>query len=108
MIVGLYEELHNANEKTTNELGRGHRSSHKANKHGKGTLGGFAVRDRYSGVEFRVGTGFTAQERADLWAEGDALIGRVVKYKFFAVGVKDAPRHPVMLGFREDADLPSQ
>jgi DNA ligase-1 len=102
-IVGVYEELHNANEAKRNALGRTERSSHKAGKVGKGTLGGFvlvALNGEYEGVEFRCGTGFTAQERADLWQERESLPGRVVKFKYFAIGAKDKPRHPVNLGFR--------
>jgi DNA ligase-1 len=106
-VIGFYEEMHNGNEAKTNELGRTERSSHQAGKVGKGTLGGLIVRDRYSGVEFRIGTGFDAQERASLWADRDDLPGRIVKYKFFAVGTKDKPRHPVSLGFRLAGDLPS-
>lgn len=109
-IVGVYEELHNANEKVTNELGRGQRSSHKANKHGKGTLGGFvlrAINGPWSGVEFRCGTGFNAEQRAKFWltssshAPGDFVKGKTVKVKAFDVGSKDKPRHPVFLGFRD-------
>lgn len=106
VILGSEEEMHNANVATTNALGRTERSSHKAGKVGKNSLGKLLVKDRYSGVEFSVGTGFTAQERADLWANRDSLPGRVIRYKFFAIGVKDKPRHPVMQGFRADVDLP--
>jgi DNA ligase-1 len=56
------------------------------------------VRDWKTGVEFHVGTGFTAADRALMWAKPP--IGETVKYKFFPVGVKDKPRHPVFLGFR--------
>lgn len=107
VIIGSVEEQHNANPAMTNALGRTERSTSKAGKVGKGTLGKLLVRDRYSGVEFGVGTGFTAQERADLWADRDNLPGRVIRYKFFPVGVKDRPRHPVMQGFRSDVDLPT-
>ncbi len=104
-IVGVVEEFHNANEATTNELGRTARSSHKANKHGKGTLGALLVRDLKTGVEFAVGTGFTALDRENLWSIRDDLIGRVAKYKSFPVGVKDKPRHPVFLGWRNWIDM---
>lgn len=107
-VIGVVEEFHNANEATTNALGRTERSSHKANKVGKGTLGALIVKDIKTGVEFQVGTGFDAQQRAELWHkhlnadmyEGGPLIGLIIKYKFFSVGVKDKPRHPVFLGFR--------
>ena len=53
----------------------------------------------------KIGTGFDAADRDDLWAEQDKLMGRIVKYKSFPVGVKDAPRHPVWLGFRHPDDM---
>lgn len=104
-IIGAYEEMHNANEAKTNALGRTERSSHQAGKIGKGTLGGFHVRDIHTGVEFSVGSGFKAADREQFWLEQNELVGRIVKYKFFTVGVKDKPRHPVFLGFRDPIDL---
>ena len=41
-----------------------------------------------------------------MWADPEALIGRTIRYRYFAIGVKDRPRHPVFDGFREGADLP--
>ena len=104
-IIGFEEELKNENEATTNELGRTQRSSHAAGKMGKGTLGAFLVRDAATGVEFSVGTGLTADERALCWRDRHALVGELIKYKSFEVGVKDKPRHPVFLGFRDRSDL---
>lgn len=103
-IIGFEEEMFNGNEATTNELGRTKRSSHAAGKVGKGTLGAFLVRDATTGVEFSVGTGLTADERAVCWKDRHALVGELIKYKSFEVGVKDKPRHPVFLGFRDRSD----
>ncbi len=107
-IIGVYEEQHNGNVGMTNALGRTERSTAQAGKTGKGTLGGFYVRDCETGIEFKVGTGFDAAERADLWAEwhASAYPGRVIRYKSFRIGVKVKPRHPVFLGFRYAADDP--
>lgn len=103
-IVNCFEREHNGNEATTNELGRTKRSSHKAGKTGRGDLGGFVLRTA-DGIEFSCGTGFTDSERSDYWARRDQLVGKIAKYKFFAVGIKTAPRHPVWLGFRDPLDL---
>lgn len=120
-VVGVYEEQHNANAAVTNALGRTERSSHAAGKIGKGTLGGLilvALNGPAEGIEFRCGTGFNAAQRADLWAAATAsstladrlygrsarhsgLNGRVAKIKSFPIGVKDKPRHPVFLGWRD-------
>ena len=98
VVLGMIEEQHNGNEAETNELGRTKRSSAKDGKTGKGSMGTLHVRDWKTGVEFHVGTGFTAADRATMWERPP--IGQTVKYKFFPVGVKDKPRHPVFLGFR--------
>lgn len=99
-IIGIEEEMHNANAAETNELGRTKRSSAKAGKVGKGTMGALIVRGlegRFKGVEFNIGTGFTAAQRAESWE-----IGSVHKYKFFNIGAVDKPRHPVYLGARPE------
>lgn len=95
VIIGIEEEMFNGNEAEKNELGRTKRSTAKAGLVGKGTMGALIVRDVKTGVEFNIGTGFTATQRAADWE-----LGSVHKYKFFPVGVKDKPRHPVYLGPR--------
>ena len=104
-VIGFDEEMFNGNEAQTNELGRTKRSTAAKGLVGKQTLGAFRVRDCVSGVEFSVGTGLTAMQRGLFWQRQDEYIGRLVKYKFFPVGVKVAPRHPVFLGFRDKRDL---
>jgi DNA ligase-1 len=116
VVLGVYEEQHNANVGFTNELGRTARSTAKDGKVGKGTLGGLIVRalnGPAEGVEFRVGTGFDAAQRESLWAESEAppsappaaprdgLNGCTAKIKSFPIGAKDKPRHPVFLGWRD-------
>lgn len=104
-ILEVIEERENTNEKVTNELGRSKRSSHAAGKIGKDTAGGFRVRDITSGVEFDIGSGLSDEDGRYYWANRKTVVGRVIKYKSFLVGVKDKPRHPVYLGPREDWDL---
>jgi len=111
-IIGVYEEQHNGNVAIRNALGRTERSTAQAGKVGKGTLGGFYVRDLETGIEFKVGTGFSAAERArfwqdDFWSEArqHQLVGYIIKYKSFKIGVKEKPRHPVFLGFRDKRDM---
>lgn len=105
IIWGFDEKEHNANPAGVNELGRTHRTSHKAGKQATGVLGSFKVRGiggTYDGIEFDIGTGFSDAERELFWRTRDGLVGRVVKFKFFPTGSKDKPRFPVFLGFRED------
>lgn len=104
-IIGFEEEMYNGNEAEVNELGRTKRSSAQAGKIGKNTLGAFHVRDVVSGIEFSIGTGLTAADRQHFWDNRNDYSGKIVKYKFFAVGVKIAPRHPVFLGMRDEKDM---
>ena len=104
-ILDMEEQLKNNNEKKINELGRGQRSSHKANKIPKGTLGALIVKDVYSGVQFNIGTGFSDSVRDYFWEHKKELINTTVKYKYFDIGIKEAPRHPVYLGIRIPEDM---
>jgi len=107
IVIGIEELLHNANELEVSELGYADRSSHKDNKVPMGTMGALVARDVTTGIVFNIGTGFDAAERQWFWDEKEALIESclIVKYKFFSVGVKDKPRHPVYLGLRDKEDL---
>ena len=103
-IVNYFEREHNGNEATVSALGRTKRSSAKAGKTGRGDLGGFVLRTS-DGIEFSCGTGFSDGERLEYWGKRDELVGKIVKFKYFSVGVKTAPRHPVWLGFRDPIDM---
>jgi DNA ligase 1 len=113
-IIGVYEEQHNANEAKRDAFGRTERSTAKAGKVGKGRLGGFylrALNGPCEGVEFKCGTGFSAAQREAWWESKSASYartaarwkGQVAKIKSFPIGVKEAPRFPVFLGFRDMA-----
>jgi len=105
-IEGWYEQEANDNEATRDELGRTKRSSHKAGKRGKGVLGGFTGTDIHTGEPVRCGTGFTDEQRAAFWARPFSdFKGRLGKYKRQHASVKDKPRHPVWLDFRDPSDL---
>lgn len=104
-ILGCYELMHNDNEATTDARGYTKRATLKENKRAAGVLGGFHVRDATTGVEFDLGTGFTAEQRKNLWDGQKYLIGKIVKYKSFHIGVVDKPRHPIYLGFRDRRDM---
>lgn len=102
VIIGVQEEMHNGNVAGRDELGRTKRSSSKDGKVGKGTMGALVVRDLKTSVEFNIGTGFTAAQRAEDW---ESRIGSTIVYKFFPVGVVDRPRHPVYKGPRDKNDF---
>ena len=104
-IVG-YENLQtNLNEAVIDERGYTKRSSAKEGKVDTESLGALFVKDLQTGVEFKVGSGFTQDERERMWADQDNLIGKIITYKYFPVGVKDKPRFPIFKGFRSLEDM---
>ena len=103
IVIGFSELSKNINDKTMNELGDMKRSSHKEGKIGQDTLGSFIVVWRET--EFSIGSGFTAEQRKEFWDQRNNLIGKLVKFKYFATGMKDAPRFPIFLGFRSEDDM---
>lgn len=102
-IKGWFEEMENTNEAKREVTGKLKRSSAKEGKKPKGTLGGFILEDCTTKVEVRVGGGFTARQRAELWKliqqDPRALKGKLVRYKKQKVGEKDKPRHPNFVDF---------
>ena len=105
IVIGAIEQMTNNNEATTDGTGYTKRSSHAAGKCASGVLGALTVRDVKTGVVFEVGTGFTMEQRRNLWTGHHLLTGKLIKYKHFPIGVKDKPRHPVFIGFRDKRDL---
>lgn len=104
-VLGFSEMQHNANEKTITSGGKAERSHNKAGLVGLGVLGALHVKDCVTGVEFDVGSGFTAAEREELWENKGILKGLTVKYQFFPLGSKDKPRFPTFKGFRDPIDF---
>lgn len=105
IVTGFYELQRNMNAAVANELGYTERSSHKENMVAGDTLGGLIGLDMVTGIEVKLGTGFTSAERDMIWRYRDKEIGQVWKYKHFPVGVKEKARHPVALGRRHKDDL---
>lgn len=104
-IIGFEELLHNHNEATLNETGHHERSTKQDGLLPADTLGALIVRDIHSGVEFKIGTGFTAAERKKFWDLRAPLRGALVKYGYFPTGSKVKPRFPSFQGFRHHIDL---
>lgn len=107
-IIGFIEQQKNTNEATTNELGRTKRSSAKAGKVGKGTLGTLVVRalnGRYKGVEFEVSTGLDDDLRQHIWYSQEQHLGTVITFKYQDIGGYDKPRIPVFKGWRDREEV---
>jgi DNA ligase-1 len=108
-VIGFEEQMTNTNELETDELGHAKRSSAKAGKIPNGHLGKFIVKDingHFEG-EFRIGSakGMTKEMRKEIWENQDQYLGKIVKYKYQPQGVKDLPRIPIWLGFRDKDDM---
>lgn len=105
-VVGYKERQHNTNEKVRSELGLAKRSSAKAGMVGTGMLGALTLKgiNDFEGLEFDA-SGFTHARAMQFWDERESLVGRIVKYKYFNVGIKNLPRFPGFLGFRDARDM---
>lgn len=104
-VVGYEELMTNENEAKTNELGQTERSTSKAGLVPAGVLGALVVEYGREGKTFNVGSGFTLDQRKDLWKNKNKLIGKLVRVKYFPVGMVDKPRFPIFDGFRDEKDL---
>jgi DNA ligase-1 len=85
-IIGYVEEVTSKDRKPKNALGK------------------FLCRTP-DGVEFGVGGGFSREERIKFWKDKDKMIGQIVKYKYFNIGVITAPRFPSFIGIRSPDDM---
>lgn len=105
LVLDYAPLLSNTNEAKRNELGKLERSNCKAGMVAINQLGTIKVKDLKTGVVFNIGSGFTEEQRKLFNHEPDLILGKIVKYKYFPVGVKELPRHPVFLGIRDERDL---
>lgn len=113
VIIGFEEQEENLNEAKRDEVGSLKRSSHKAGKRGKGTLGAFVCKPaeddgsfRLTSETFRIGAGrgLTDVVRQEIWDNRAAYLGKLIKFRYQEHGMKDKPRIPVFLGFRDARD----
>ena len=121
VVIDMVERQHNGNEATKDALGRTKRTTHKANKTGRGDMGtllcalrtpaddaAHSAHHKTRGVAlFEIGTGFTDEQRAGLWRdhkEGPPVKGRIVTFKYQSLSPEGVPRFPVFKGFRHEGD----
>lgn len=103
-VIGFIEQNTNTNEAEKDAFGRTKRSSKKEGLVAAGTLGKFQVRDLVTGLEFGV-IGGDHEFRKKVWDNQAEYLGKIVKYRYQSVGVKDLPRFPTFLGFRDPIDF---
>lgn len=109
-IIGFHELMHNGNPATTNALGYTEHSGHKENLVPMNKLGAIEVKlgPEWPSESVRIGSGFNDEDRHFYWQTRHSLIGKIAKFKYFAVGTKDAPRFPIFLGMRDGDDMDTQ
>ncbi len=106
-VIGFYEQMANTNAKTVSGTGHSKRSTHKAGKVGKNTLGGFHCRNLADGVLFDLGTGkgLDAATRKQIWENQNDYLSMIARYKSKPYGKKDKPRQPIWDGWRAREDM---
>lgn len=106
IIIGFEEAMENLNEAKVNELGHTERSSHKENLAPLGMLGSFICIDVKSGDTIKVGAGkLKHPERVAIWNDQILYKNLILKYRSMSTGVKDKPRHPRWIDWRDINDL---
>ena len=104
IIIGLEQRMENQNEAYIDEAGYQKRSSCQSGRVPTGMVGKFIV--RWNGLEIPVGTGnFSHPQLRAFWDDPEAAIGKILKYRHFAHGAKDLPRHPRAIGLRTLSDM---
>ena len=103
-IIAFREKMVNTNEGLKDNFGRTKRSSCQDGLKPSGTLGGLILRNS-EGLEFSCGSGLNDALRDEIWKNKSKYLGKLVKYKFMSKGIKNLPRHPVFMGFRDETDL---
>lgn len=105
-VDGFIEQERNTNELKKDETGRAKRSTHKAGMVGAGTLGKLTGIDVSSGQRVTIGTGkMKADEKLHVWLTQKDYLGRFAKYRYGTYGIKDAPRFPRFIAWRDYRDM---
>lgn len=104
LVINFDELMSNQNEATEDSFGHKERSSKLEGLVPMGTLGSLVVVNAKFG-EFRIGSGFNAEQRKEIWKNKDLYRGRFVKYRYQPAGSKYKPRFPVFLGLRAEEDM---
>ena len=102
-VIGFTERMHNANQAKINELGLQERSSHKDNLIPMNTLGSLIL--KYGDDSFQMGTGFTDEQRQEIWDNRDKYLGKLASVRYMSVGLKERPRIPSFIGWRDEYDM---
>lgn len=117
VVTGIVEGRSNHNELKQNPNGYAERSTIAENMIPNGMvgtiigevleeqkLGDIVVLSKGQIVEVSPGK-MTHKERQHFFENQDQILGQIVKFQYFPVGIKDKPRFPTYQGFRDPIDL---
>lgn len=104
VVVGFEEGETNTNELGTDELGHAKRSQAKGGMVKNGTLGVYLVQTEQWGV-LKVSSFGDAAFGMKVWANKSQYLGKVLTFKYQPHGMKEKPRIPIGLRFKDDAEL---
>jgi hypothetical protein len=103
-VVDFEEGFTNLNAQTRDTRGFAKRSKAQEGLVLSGTLGKFVC--NYRGQVIRVAPGaFTHPERDEIFQNQNKYRNKLLKFRFFAYGIKDLPRQPRALGWRDPIDV---
>lgn len=103
-VLKLVEGETNMNEAKLDERGYTERSTHQENMVPNGMVGRLIC--MFKGDEINVSPGkMTNEEATRYWNEPGLLVGKTIKFKHFAKGVKDKPRFATFQGERIESDI---
>lgn len=108
IVTGFVEQMMNLNPDVRDNLGHAKRSSSQENLIPANTLGKFIVEYSYNGekLDLEIPPGIlTHPQRKLIWDYRKQYIGKILKFRYFPHGIKDKPRQPRFIGWRDEADL---
>src|SRR5690606_36823757 len=100
IVLGFEEKRVNTNKQDVDERGYSKRSSKKEGLIPSDTLGALVV--SWNGLEFKIGTGFTEEQRKDIWGNREQYLNKVITFKYQELTKSWVPRFPVWKCFREE------
>lgn len=100
-IVEFTELMHNLNAPETNNVGATERNKCQAGMQESGILGAL-IAITTEGTVVKVGSGFTNEQRTEIWVNQDKYRGKMFTFKFQERTVDGAYRFPVFKGWRHD------
>lgn len=103
-LIAFEPTYHNTNEKVRDELGYAKRSQAKEGLVPIGMVGKFIVESEWGPIEVAPGM-FTHDERTYIWENQNKFLMKSLKYRFFKHGMKDKPRFPRAIGWRDKNDF---